>query len=145
MPSIRVSLQFNQEMHFATLTIKDWQHILAKYKRWDILANSLQYCQKHKHLKIYAYVFMTNHIHLIIKSLDVSGFLRDFKKHTAYELMKNIKINEPELVRFFKNNDHYSIWEKTNMPKMIESEDFFLQKKNYIEENPVRKGEDIFA
>ena len=89
---------------------------------------------------------MTNHIHLIIKSLDVSGFIRDFKKHTAYELMKNLKISEPELVQLFKNSDgHYSIWEKTNMPKMIESEDFFLQKKNYIEENPVRKGEDIFA
>ncbi len=31
-------------------------------------------------------------------------------------------------------------WKKTNMPKRIESEDFFLQKANYIHGNPVKRN-----
>lgn len=138
MPSIRVATEFNQEMYFVTLVVKDWHYIFDRHGRWDILIQSLKHYQEFKDLKIYAYIFMLNHIHLIIQSSDAFGFLRDFKKHTSFELMKNIKTTEPHIAKLFKTKiDHYSIWQKTNMPKLIDSDDFFCQKKGYIEENPV--------
>ena len=34
----------------------------------------------------------------------------------------------------------FEFWEKTNMPKIIESEKYFNQKLDYIHNNPIEKG-----
>ena len=83
---------------------------------------------------------MLNHIHLIIQSPDVSGFIRNFKEFTAKEFIRNIAATEPRVLQLLTGKEGYEFWEKTNMPKIVESEDYFLQKVNYIHENPVRKG-----
>jgi putative transposase len=61
------------------------------------IVDSLEFCQKNKGLVIYAWCLMSNHLHMVVKSTnnDLSGVLRDFKKHTAREIIKNIK-DEPE-------------------------------------------------
>ena len=83
---------------------------------------------------------MLNHIHLIVQSSDVAGFVRDFKKHTARKLIENLEKTEPRVADLFKDpQDRYSIWQETNMPQVIQSEKFFRQKNTYIEQNPVRK------
>jgi len=44
-------------------------------------------------------------------------------------------------LKLFVNDDgKYQFWMDTNAPKKIENPDFYLQKLNYIHENPVRKG-----
>jgi len=127
-------------MYFVTLTIKKWYYIFDRYNRWDILADSLKYCQKNKGLKVHAYVFMLNHIHLIIQSPDVSGVIRDFKSHTAKALLINIKETEPTILRLFRSKEgKYEFWQKTNMPEIIETDYFLQQKLDYIHDNPVRK------
>jgi REP element-mobilizing transposase RayT len=84
---------------------------------------------------------MLNHIHLIVESPDVSGFVRDFKRHTSREIHKNIVATEPNIEKLFVESDGtYSIWQDTNMPIVLESEKVFQQKLNYILENPVRKN-----
>ena len=141
MPSIRINNETKTGVYFLTFTIKNWYYIFDRHNRWEILLNSLKYCQEKKNLKIYAYVFMLNHLHLIVQNDDVSGFVRDFKKFTAFEIMKNLQGTEPRVAELFQaENKKYQIWEKTNMPKQIETEKFFHQKREYIETNPVRKG-----
>jgi len=140
MPSIRVRKDLNSAMYFVTFTIKNWYNILDKFNRWDILIDSLRYCQKFKNLRIYAYVFMINHIHLIIESSDVAGFIRDFKTHTSKELIKNILDTEPSIIGLFGDGDKQGVWKRTNMPEFIETFKFYVQKKEYIENNPVKKG-----
>ncbi len=140
MPSLRVSKGENNQMYFITCTTLHWYYIFDRHNRFKILSDSLNYCVQHKNLKIFAYVLMLNHIHLIVQSPDVSGFLRDFKKHTARELMENMQKTEPKVAELFQKPDgKYQIWQKTNLPLMIETEKFFAQKKQYIEHNPVKK------
>ena len=140
MPSQRINKKYKDEIYFITLSIKRLYYLFDRHDRWEILLNSLKYCQKHKQLKIFKWVFMLNHIHLIVKSADVSGFIRDFKTHTSKELKKNILITEPNILKLFiDKNGEYHFWKSTNMPKLIETEKFFLNKANYIESNPVRK------
>lgn len=140
MPSPRVPKEHNSAVYFLTLTIKNWYYIFERHNRFQILANSLIHCQRHKQLKIHAYVFMLNHLHLIISSPDVIGFLRDFKKFTSKEVQKNIIAFEPSVLKLFKNSkDSYDFWQPSNMPKIIESENFLEQKTEYIHHNPVRK------
>ncbi len=129
----------NKGIYFLTFTVLRWYYLFDRHNRWDILLESLRYCQKQKGLKVYGWVFMLNHLHLIARSDDVIGFVRDFKKFTSKELKKNIQATEPTVLDLFEEGEKYEFWQKTNMPEMIESEAFFLQKLQYIENNPVKK------
>lgn len=83
---------------------------------------------------------MLNHIHLIVSSPDMAGFIRDFKKFTSKEFHRNIQITEPNVLKLFLASDNsYEFWEKTNMPKLIETEEFFQNKLEYIHNNSVKK------
>lgn len=139
MPSIKISKELNAQTYFLTFIVKKWYYVLDRHERFKILSDSLQYCQKHKGLKIYAYVFMLNHVHFILSAPDFTAFTRDFKKYTSGEIKKNIAATEPGLLKLFLTGDKWSFWQKTNMPKIIESEQYFLQKASYICNNPVRK------
>ncbi|WP_243218460.1 transposase [Methylobacter sp. S3L5C] len=82
MPSRRVAADLNAGTYYVTLTIQRWYYLFDRHNRWQILADSLRYCQEHKGLELNGYVFMLNHIHLIVTSPDTAGFLRDFKCFT---------------------------------------------------------------
>ena len=141
MPSIRVNQELNEGTYFLTFTVKNWYYVLDRHYRWNIIANSLKYFQKNKELKLYGFVFMINHLHLITFSKDTIGFIRDFKKFVAREILKNIRQTEPNMLKIFLNkNGLYEFWNKTNMPELIISEKFFLQKMNYIHENPLKRN-----
>ncbi|MBU3979557.1 hypothetical protein KJ980_05090 [Patescibacteria group bacterium] len=140
MPSAQIGKNNNSGCYFITFTINHWYYLFDRYNRWNILAKSLQYCVDNKSLKLYGFIFMLNHIHLIFSSPDAIGFIRDFKKFTSKELKKNILETEAHVLKLFLDeNNNYQFWQKTNMPLLIETEKFFLQKLNYMYNNPVRK------
>jgi len=140
MPSKRVNKNLNGQAYFLTFTIRNWLYILDRHNRWDILLESLKFCKSNKNMKLFAFVFMANHIHLIVQCPDMAGFIRSFKTHTSKSLVNNIRRTEPTLIKLFlKNAGRHSVWEKTNMPKIVMNNKFFLQKKQYIENNPVRR------
>ena len=139
MPLKRISKENSSAVYFLTLTVQHWYYIFDRHNRFQILADSLIYCQKHKSLKIYAYVFMLNHLHLVASAEDMIDFVRDFKKFTSKEIQKNLLATEANVLQLFATDDGYEFWQESNMPKLIESEDFFNQKVEYIHHNPVRK------
>jgi REP element-mobilizing transposase RayT len=139
MPSVRVNKNNKSGYYFVTLTVKNWYYLFDRHDRWQIIADSLTYCISFKQLNLYSFVFMLNHVHLIFFSPDAAGFIRDFKKFTAKALRKNIESTEPTILKLFIENNEYQFWQKTNLPLLIESEKFMLQKENYIHTNPVRK------
>lgn len=140
MPKKHINKNLNQNFYFITPTIQNWYYIFDRHNRWQIIADSIKFCQKEKGLELYAYVFMLNHLHLIIRSADAAGFLRDFKKFTAKKLIENIRNSEPRILSLFKQEGGYKIWKEDNQPKIIENEKFALQKINYIHNNPIVKG-----
>ncbi len=128
MPSIRIDKELNQDTYFMTFSVKRLYYIFDRYNRWEILLDSLKYCQEHKGLKIYNWVFMLNHTHLIIQCKDASGFVRDFKKYTSKKLKNNILKTEPGILKLFDNEGRFQFWESGNMPEVIESGEFYVQK-----------------
>jgi REP element-mobilizing transposase RayT len=140
-------------IYFITTTVVDWVDVFTRQAYRDIVVGSLNYCCEHKGLKIYAYVIMSNHLHMIVRSDPgkLSDTLRDFKRFTATHIIEAIK-TQPEsrrewmLHRFkwhgdqnIRNTDN-QFWIQDNHPEVIYSSDFFMQKLNYIHENPVRAG-----
>lgn len=139
MPSVRVPRTMKHEAYFLTFTVHRWYYLFDRYNRWDILLESLKYCQANKELDIFHYVFMLNHVHLIVRSKDMTGFIRDFKTFTSKQLKKNIEATEPHILKLFYVNSEYHFWQKTNMPEVVTNEVFYLTKAKYIEDNPIRK------
>ncbi len=141
MPSRRVATGLNAGTYYLTLTIQRWYYLFDRHNRWQILADSIRYCQDNKGLELNGYVFMLNHIHLIATSPDMAGFLRDFKRFTSVKFKANLETTEPSVLSLFVDDKgNYQFWMDTNAPKKTENPEFYRQKLNYIHENPVRKG-----
>ncbi len=141
MPSLRVATELNAGTYYLTLTVQRWYYLFDRHDRWQIISDSLRYCQDNKGLELNGYVFMLNHIHLIATSSDMAGFLRDFKRFTSSKLRVNLEDTEPSVLKLFLDaQGRYQLWMETNTPKKIENPAFYAQKLNYIHQNPVRKG-----
>ncbi|MDO9577631.1 MAG: transposase [Candidatus Cloacimonadales bacterium] len=139
MASLRVSKDNADSIFFVTFTIRRWYYIFDRHSRWDILLSALKFYQENQNLKIYSWVFMLNHMHLIFQSENAIKFINSYKSYTAQKIRENIQDTEPKLLKLFKTEKDYQIWQGKNYPEIIESEKFFLQKAEYIITNPVRK------
>jgi REP element-mobilizing transposase RayT len=85
---------YNQSgSYFLTLQVVDWIDIFSRKVYRDIILDSLDYCRKNKGLQIWAYVIMTNHIHCILSAENgnLSDIIRDFKRHTASNIIAEIQ------------------------------------------------------
>lgn len=141
------------EVYFVTDTVVDWVDIFTRPIFKHIIIASLQYCQKEKGLIIYAWVLMTNHMHMIVGSdgvNKVSDIMRDFKKFTSKEILSTLLLESTEsrqewmLNRFEyagkndKKIKNYKFWQDGNDAQGIYLNDYFNQKLNYIHQNPVK-------
>jgi Transposase and inactivated derivatives len=118
----------------------------------DIIIESLKYCQQAKGLEIYAYVIMSNHVHLIVKSdtEDLSNILRDFKKYTSKRIVEAIENAVVEsrknwILRLFEHaakrqnkKGTHQVWTHENHAIQLYSNEVIFEKVQYIHSNPVR-------
>ncbi len=140
--------------YFITMTVVDWINVFELRLNRLLIVESLKYCQKHKGLEIYGWCMMPNHLHMIARATGqqtLSEILRDFKKFTSKEIIRQI-IDQPGndrnwmLVRFeshgklLKRIERYKVWMDGNHAKIICSTSIFHQKLNYIHRNPVKKS-----
>lgn len=140
----------SEGIYFVTSTIVFWIDLFTRPAYSHILISALRHCQNEKGLIIYAYCIMPSHIHLIVGTTKepLSSILRDFKKFTSREIIKEIhRINESRkewLLRAFEKAgeklrriSHYKVWQDGNHPIELESNKFLEQKVDYIHNNPV--------
>jgi putative transposase len=142
------------ELYFVTLTVTDWIDVFTRRVYSDFIIENLAWCQQHKNLNIYAYVIMTNHIHMVANVTDGSlgDVLGHFKTYTSKELFKMIANNTHEsrrdwLIKSFEHagkynpqNEHHQFWQNGNYPVLLYSPAVIDQKIDYIHDNPVRAG-----
>ena len=146
---------FAGEIYFVTLTVVGWVDVFTRKSYCDILIKNLRYCQLNEGLEIYAYVIMSNHIHLIVKresEKELTELLGRFKSFSAKEIIKAIEEKPEEsrkewllhLFRFFaKKNKQYKnnhFWQYTNHPIELFTNSVIDQKIDYIHQNPVVDG-----
>lgn len=97
----------------------------------DLVLESLEFCQKHKGMEIQAWCIMTNHVHLIFRSIENQKpelLLGDFKRCTSRSIIKAIQDNPREsrkvfMLDFFKkeaakssNTTNFQFWRHDNNP-----------------------------
>ena len=145
MPSVRISKELKDQIYFVTFIVKNWYHLFDRHDRFSILEKSFCYCQEHKGLKIYAFVFMLNHLHFIGSVPDIIAVIRDMKKFLLKKFKKNLMATYPNTLRLFETDGNFHFWEDKNMSKLVETEKFLHQKSEYIHMNPVKKQYVHFA
>ncbi|MBK8805410.1 MAG: transposase [Bacteroidales bacterium] len=142
-------------LHYITIAVVEWLDIFTRRNYKDIIIESLAYCRKEKGFELFGYVIMTNHIHLICRAkegFELSDILRDFKRHTAKYIIKEIQENSQEsrrdwLLEILQNagdknskNKTYQFWRQDNHPIVLCKPKTIQQKLKYIHFNPVEDG-----
>ena len=117
-------IQNKEGIYFITFATVGWVDVFTRQSYRDIFLESIRYCQKEKGLIVYSWCLMSNHVHMIVRSLngDLSGTIRDLKKYTSKKILNEIKHNYHEsrkewMLDIFKkaglknsNNRGYQFW-----------------------------------
>ena len=134
--------------HFITCTILHWIPIFTRTETTNIVFDSLKFLQKEDNLKIYAYIILENHLHMIMSSDDVSKTIKKFKSFTAKEILKYLQIKNVKTIleqlsfykKAHKTQTTYQLWQEGFQPKLIKDEKMMVETINYIHQNPVKRG-----
>jgi len=134
--------------YFMTLTICGWQPVFTQPETVQIIFESWKYLQQNANFKLYGYVILENHLHLIAQSDNIQKDIQCFKSYTArqiIDLLKKKKINLILQQLAFYKKEHklqsdYQFWQEGSHPQVVEVEDVLRQKLEYMHYNPVKRG-----
>ena len=93
-------MTFNYYPQFFTATILEWKQLFVLDSMKQIIISSLQYLVNEGRVKIYGFVFMPNHIHLIWQIQDgheKAKVQQSFLKYTAQQMKFALAQNKKEL------------------------------------------------
>jgi REP element-mobilizing transposase RayT len=133
-------------LYFITTTAVQRVNLFHRDVIKRIIADSLNYIRVQHWIKLYAFVIMPNHIHIIVRFLEgytLSDVMREFKKYTARQIIRQYQAenNQPALAFLEQTANHvpdqrYKVWEDGYDARNVFSPEFLGQKLEYIHNNP---------
>ena len=131
---------------FFTATLLEWKHLLKQDKYKDVIIETLRFLVHEKRITLYAFVIMSNHIHLIWQPLG--EFTPDIIQHslmsfTAHKFKNDLEQNHSQVLSHFKvdaKDRDYQFWERNSLGIDLFNETVFIQKLDYIHWNAVTAG-----
>ena len=142
-------------VYFVSFAVIEWLDVFTRNEYKDILIDSLAFCIKNKGMELFAWCIMSNHVHLIFRSIEGHKpelILGDFKRFTSNAIIRVIKENPREsrrewLFEHFEkagsklsNVSRYQFWRHDNKPIELWSNKVIDEKISYIHNNPVEEG-----
>ena len=121
--------------------------VFQKAKMRDLVANAIDEARNSATLFLFAYVIMLDHFHLLLgtnrKPSETLRYVNGITSRRVIDALKERgyqssldKLRHAEEA----NRYRYSLWDHHPNLKLITDEDVFMQKVNYIHQNPVRAG-----
>ncbi|QTA80914.1 transposase IS200-like domain-containing protein [Desulfonema limicola] len=138
----------NNQPHFLTCTIVNWLPLFGKPAIAGIVIDSLKFMYDNQRLKLYAYVIMENHLHMIASSDNLGKEIANFKSYSARKIIDFLTETKAmpvlrELSRHklrHKTDRKYQFWQEGSHPQLIQNEEIMIQKIEYIHNNPLARG-----
>ncbi len=134
-------------IYFVSSTIVEWIPIFTQENYFNIITDSLNFCKLKKDLKIYFYVIMDNHFHLIVKHPELSDVMRSLKGFTADKILDELHKDrykwKLDLLKYYRKkhkSTNYQVWQEGFHPQLINSDEMLAQKVEYLHFNPVKRG-----
>jgi REP element-mobilizing transposase RayT len=134
--------------HFLTCTIVGWLPVFTRPETVQIVLDSWHFLQQKNRMRIFGWVILENHLHLIASADDLSTEIGDFKSFTARRILDLLEQRRARILlrqlkahkASHKVDREYQLWTEGSHPEMIQSDDMMRQKLEYIHRNPVKRG-----
>lgn len=143
-------VHFNIPGHAHELTFSCYKNrkFLLDERTCQFLADAVDLARKKHQLKIWAYVFMPDHVHLLIypenDDYSISAILLTIKQSAARRVLIHARRHDQERLERFaagQKSRKYRFWQDGGgYDRNIKSRDSLLKSIDYIHNNPVRKG-----
>ena len=130
-------------LYFISFAVVGWLDVFTRNEYKDLFLESLQFGQKNKGLENPTWCIMSNHVHLVFRSINGQNpelLVGDLKRFTSQSIVKSIKENPQEsrkefLLDFLKkeaekssNLKQYQFWRHDNKPIELWSNNGIQQK-----------------
>ncbi len=133
--------------HELTFSCYGSQKFLLSERTCQWLIESLERAREKHRFSLWAFVFMPNHVHLLIRPMEeeysISNILKDIKTDTARKAVKYLKENNPSGLSKLRTSQQYRkyrFWQKGGgYDRNIIKENTMMDSVRYIHHNPVRK------
>lgn len=133
---------------FLTATVVNWLPLFSNPANARIVLDALKWLQEQKRMKLFGYVLMENHLHLVASSENLSKEMAGFKSFTARRIIDRLQAQgEKSLLAQLsycklphKHDREHQLWQEGSHPQVIQGEAMMRQKLTYIHHNPVRRG-----
>jgi len=134
--------------YFMTCTVVGWLPIFAKPEAVEIVYDCWRHLQEHDEFKLFGYVVLENHLHLIASAPQLPEAMRRFKSYTARQMIDLLKRRGADVLLRqlwahklrYKTQSEYQLWQEGSHPEQIQNDAMMWQKLEYIHLNPVKRG-----
>jgi REP element-mobilizing transposase RayT len=134
--------------YFLTCTVVGWLPVFTRPETVQIIFDSWRFLAEERQMRIYGYVILENHLHMIASSEDLSRDIGDFKSYTARQIIDYLVGQKATVLlkqlKWLKNQHKtdriYQFWQEGSHPKQVQNPDVMRQKLEYIHRNPVARG-----
>jgi len=133
--------------HFVTCTVLHWIPVFTRPETVEIVLNSLRFLQS-EGLKVYSYVVLENHLHMVVQSDDLPRDMARLKQFTARQCLAFLQEQGVKTLleqfafykKAHKSERSFQFWQEGYHPEWIQSDEMMRQKIEYIHFNPVKRG-----
>lgn len=133
------------EVYYWTSTIYKWKHLLKFDKYKQVIVDSLLNLHQRKKVRVYRFVVMPNHLHLLWEMLEMNGKEMphaSFQKFTAQTIQKDLKAFHLQVLAHFlveeKERDH-RYWQRDPLAVKVFNRAMAEQKLGYMHSNPLQE------
>jgi REP element-mobilizing transposase RayT len=147
--SVREKIFVPNQVYFLTFTILAWRKIFTNDKYCSLVYKWFDYAKENYGNRLYGYAIMPNHIHCLLLITDKSPvpakLIQNAKRFLAYQIVRQLKADgQQQLLSFFaaaktKKGAKHKIFENNYDILPIQSRKIFLEKLNYIHNNPCQE------
>ena len=138
---------FNPDnLYFVTTSAVQHHHLFIRDVMKRLVVDSLDCMRLRERLKLYAFVIMPNHLHVIIQCRaedPLANVIRDLKKHIADRIIRHYRVEGNQSVLDVlalavtrPDKQRYKVWEDGYDARDIFSPEFLRQKMTYMHNNP---------
>ena len=148
MPRTRYRIFETDCPYFMTCTIVGWLPVFTRPEAVEIVFASWRDPMGKEQFKLFGYVVLENHLHLVASAPELADAIKSFKMFTARQIVDLLESRGAETVlrqlrahkKRHKTKSEYQVWEEGSQPKQITGEEMMRQKLEYIHNNPVKRG-----
>ncbi|MCX6827078.1 MAG: transposase [candidate division Zixibacteria bacterium] len=147
---IKTCKRFNTPFHAHELTFSclNRRPFLSQTKPCLFLIESIIMAKSKHHFALWAYVFMPEHIHLLIwpneEAYSISAIMHSIKQSTSRKAFIYLRKNNPAGLKHFvtgQKNTPYRFWmDGSGYDRNIFSNEAIKSSIDYIHNNPVKRG-----